>query len=103
MVLLLISLVSVFLCGLYIGKRQVFTPGYATMIPCCVHIDIESEDAIQSLESLIDSLKLKVTKKDLIRDSGYRLDLHFEAPSLVQHVFIKRLYALEGLGRIIKI
>lgn len=101
--LLLVILVSVFLCGLYIGKRQVFTPRYATVSPCCVHIDIESEDAIPTLDSLIYSLNLKVTKKELVRDSGYQLDLHFEAPFLVQHVFIKRLYSLEGLGRIIKI
>jgi hypothetical protein len=101
--LLIVLLALVFLCGLYIGKRQVFTPKYAVVSPCCMHIDIDSEDVIQPLEELIQSLKLKVTKKELTRDSGYHLDLQFEAPFLVQHVFIKRLYALEGLGRIVKI
>jgi hypothetical protein len=101
--LLIVVLASVFICGLYIGKKQVFTPKYATVSPCCVQIDIESEDAILPLESLIDSLKLRVIKKELTKDAGYHLSLQFEAPFLVQHVFIKRLYALEGLGRIIKI
>lgn len=101
--LIFIAFVAIFLFGLFLGKKQVFTPSYATVSPCCVHIDIESEDAIQPLESLIDSLKLNVVKKELVKDSGYHLDLQFEAPFMVQHVFIKRLYSLEGLGRIIKI
>ena len=103
MLLTLFFFFLVFIYGIYLGRTQVFVPSYAAKVPCCVCIDIESVDAIQALDELIVSLKLTIKKKELLKDSGYKLNLAFDAPFLVQHVFIKRLYALDGLGRIIKI
>lgn len=92
-------LVGVAACYVFFSTRD----KRAGLGVCCLSVDIESEECVSELERLVESFRLNVLKKQFTRENGMQFDLTFKAHPMVQHVFLKRLYALEGLGRIIKL
>jgi hypothetical protein len=69
----------------------------------CYILDLNSQDVLPEVERLIEGLNLSVLNKKLIRDDSLKLEFSFRSHPFVQHVFLKRLLVLEGVGQIVKI
>lgn len=69
----------------------------------CYVLELDSLDVLPKIERLLEGLKLTVLNKKVVRDEDLKFELRFKAHPFVQHVFLKRLLVLDGVGQIVKI
>ncbi|MFC1771249.1 MgtC/SapB family protein [Candidatus Margulisiibacteriota bacterium] len=69
----------------------------------CLSVEVFKLQSIEKIDDLIRKFDLDVEEKKLVRSKGVFLDIHYFAPPLVQHIFMKRLFQIGGLGKIVKI
>lgn len=68
-----------------------------------VTIEIEEWDTLKEVATLISQHNLKINSKKLERNDGLWLDLHYSTNPTNQHLFLKKLYHLDGIGQLLKI
>ncbi|MDA1353567.1 MAG: MgtC/SapB family protein [bacterium] len=68
-----------------------------------VKMEIEDWDTLKEVAALITQHHLKIKSKKLERKDGLWLDLHYSTNPTNQHMFMKKLYHLDGLGQLLKI
>lgn len=66
-------------------------------------IEVVDWDSLSRLSKLIEAFQLEVHDKTLERNPDLVLSISYSAPTLAQHLFLRKLFALKGLGRILKI
>ncbi|MGE4169096.1 MAG: MgtC/SapB family protein [Candidatus Margulisiibacteriota bacterium] len=69
-----------------------------------VTIELDNIGYLDILEDMINKFELQIERKELIRNhQTLQLDLAYGTSPITQHLFLKRLYLMGGLGKITKI
>jgi putative Mg2+ transporter-C (MgtC) family protein len=68
-----------------------------------ITIEIEEWEALKEVATLINNFNLKIVNKKLERNDTLILDINYNTNPATQHLFLKRLFNLDGIGRILNI
>jgi len=69
--------------------------------PYSVSMELDNLDILEEIEPLLESFRFRLKDKALIREDGIRLDLRYKAHPIAQHLFLKRIYSMKDVGKII--
>jgi putative Mg2+ transporter-C (MgtC) family protein len=67
----------------------------------CLNIEINRVSALEKIEDMVDKFGLGLKDKQLTKSSTIHLELSYTTNSLTQHIFLKRLLRLHGVGQIV--
>jgi len=69
-----------------------------------ITVDISKLNVLPNIEQMIYSFDLMVDSKQLVRNQQkIRLEMSYSTNALTQHLFLKRLMSLHGIGEVLKI
>ena len=64
-------------------------------------LELDNLDVIEEIEMLLVGFRFKMIDKILIREDDIRLELRYRAHPIAQHLFLKRVYMMPDLGKIV--
>ena len=71
--------------------------------PYFVSLELDDSDVLLEIEPLLDQFRFKLKDKLLIRDEGLRLEIRYVSHPIAHHLFLKRVYAMDTIGKIVVI
>lgn len=71
--------------------------------PYFVSMELDHLDVLEEIEPLLIAFRLKLKDKVLVREDGIRLDLRYKAHPIAQHLFLKRIYSMPNVGKIVSL
>ncbi len=81
---------------------RLITPNKYGMNHYALSIEICAVQALSKVEAMIHTFDLVIESKLLKREETIYLSLSYSATPLTQHLFLKRLFSLPGVGEILK-
>ncbi len=83
--------------------RRLYFPRPLQSEPYCLTIELLKYQVLGSVESLLDAFDVDIVSKSLVRRRGLHLELTYMASPLLNHLLLKRLFQLKGVGKVVKI
>ncbi len=96
------GILSLIILGFFILADQV-TVHKPHREPYSTTIQILDINVLPIIEDMIEKFEIRVTHKSLVKDQDIELKLNYATQPLTQHLFLKRLFTLEGVGEVIRI
>ena len=81
---------------------RLVTPNKYDMSHYALSIEISAVQALSKIEAMLHTFDIAIETKLLKRDKKIYLSLSYAATPLTQHLFLKRLFSLPGIGEILK-
>jgi putative Mg2+ transporter-C (MgtC) family protein len=69
----------------------------------CMSLEIMKLRALDTIDDMVTKFDLDIEHKSLVKGDKIYLDIHYYTVPLTQHIFLKRLFQLKGIGKILKI
>ncbi|MCP4049516.1 MAG: MgtC/SapB family protein [bacterium] len=82
---------------------KIFTSKKLQEVSYCLNIEICDNYALKEINKMLNEFDISIHKKNIIKKDNIYLELNYTANSLTQHIFIKRIFDLDGIGEVIKI
>jgi len=67
----------------------------------CLNIEINRVSALEKIEDMVDKFGLGLKDKQLTKSNTIHLEISYTTNSLTQHIFLKRLLRLPGVGQVV--
>lgn len=99
--LIFLLLVSVVIWFVFIRKNSWYSQ--FVLKPYFISLELDNADVVLEIEPLLDQFKFKMKDKVLVRDDVIRLELRYDSHPIAHHLFLKRVYSIDAIGKIVVI
>ncbi len=99
--LIIEAIIGTVLVAFFLFSSKFFIRGEATQHHYSVTIEVKKVKALEAIEDMISKFGLFLEYKTLVKTDLIHVELSYSTTPLTQHLFMKRLLKLKGLGEIL--
>jgi putative Mg2+ transporter-C (MgtC) family protein len=97
------AIVGTIIVALFLFSSQLFIRGDSTQNHYSVTLEVKKVKSLEEIEDMIQKFGLFLEYKSLVKTDVMHLELNYSTTALTQHLFMKRLLKMKGLGEIVTI